>query len=169
MLIEASKLIHLPIGALDSQAKIGSVQNIIIDPKNGELLGFFVKESGLFSPTKVLSSTDITEFDANGLVTKTNDNFVDLKEIIKIKDVVKKNIKIIGASAITESGSKVGKVFDLLINTDTLLVVKYYIKGFFQDKIISSGQIIKINKHGVIVSDDTLEKVTIAEPENAAV
>lgn len=167
MLIEASKLINLPIGALDAQSKIGSVQNIIVDPKNGELLGFFVKEGRFFSPTLVLSTQDVTEFDANGLVTKNIENFVELKEIIKIKDAVKKNIKIIGANAITESGNKIGRVFDLLINTETSMVAKYYIKGFFQDKIIPAEKIIKINKKGVIFSDDATEKVPIIEPESA--
>lgn len=169
MLIEASKLIRLPIGALDSQSRIGSVQNVIIDPKNGELLGFFVKKDGLLLPTEVLSTKDVSEFDINGLVTKNEDNFVGLKDVITIKEVVKKNIKIIGANAFTESGDKIGRVFDLLINTEQLLVVKYYIKGFFEDKIIPAEKVIKIDKKGITFSDDALEKILVTEPESAAV
>ncbi len=157
MFIEANKLINLPIAALDTQSKIGQIQEIIIDPENGHILGFLVKIEGILSKSKALSIVDIREWDKNGIVTDTLENLVDPAEIIRLKTLIDKKIILIGMKTETESGKNLGKVEDLLIDTDTQRVAKYYLKDLLgQTKILTSDKVIRIDKK-IIFTDDVTE------------
>lgn len=161
MFIEATKILKVPVAAEDVQAKIGEVKNIIIDPENGNFIGLIVK-SGIFSKVKILSTQDILDWDQNGIVTSTIDNLVLKEEIIKIDEIIRKNIFLLGIGAKLESGKSLGKVEDLLIDTDNLCVAKYYLKDYLgKDRVLPSDRVIKIDKE-IIFRDDTGEIPTEA-------
>ena len=168
MLIQTSTIIGLPIAAIDSESKIGQVENIVIDPESGELAGFIVKPHQLFSKNKILSIFDVIDIDKNGLVVKSEENLLNLSEIVKIERIIKKNIKIIGQRAVTESNKHLGRVSDLLIDTESSFVVKYYLHGILEDRIISNDKMIKITKKALIFSDDVIMQSAAPETEGAA-
>jgi len=157
MFIEAKKLIGLPVAAVDTQSKVGEIRQVLIDPENGHLMGFLVKEGGIFSSTKVLSDIDIADWDPNGLVTETIDNLVPPSEIVRINEILKKKIFLIGMPAKTESGKSLGSVEDLLIDTDTSSVAKYYLKDILgNSRVLSADKVIKIDKQ-ITFADDVGE------------
>jgi uncharacterized protein YrrD len=157
MFIEAKKLIGLPVAAVDTQSKIGEIRQILIDPQNGNLMGFLVSLGGLLSPKKVLSAVDIREFDPNGIVTESSANLVEPKEIVRVNDIIKKKIFLIGMSAKTESGKSLGNVEDLLIDTDTSCVAKYYLKDLLgKSRVLGSDKVVKVDKQ-IIFADDVVE------------
>lgn len=163
MMIEAKKLINLPIAAVDGLRKIGSVYQIIVNPETGQLMGFLVS-LGLFSKPKVLSFLDIKFWDENGLVTELEENLVEIDEIVRIKNVLNQKINLLEMSAKTESGKSLGLVENFLIETETGTVVKYYLKDLLgTSRIMPADKVIKIEKT-IIFSDDE-EKIpnTIAE------
>jgi uncharacterized protein YrrD len=157
MFIEAKKLIGLPVAAEDTQSKVGEIRQIIVDPENGNLLGFIVSRGGIFSPKKVLSISDIRDWDPAGLVTGSIDNIVNAEEIVRVKEVINKKIFLLGMSAKTESGKGLGVVEDLLIDTDGQCVAKYYLKDLLgNSRIFLSDKVAKIDK-AIIFTDDVAE------------
>lgn len=170
MLIQASNLIKLPVAAIDAQSKIGEVARIIINPENGEVLGFLVTidEGWLGKKYKVLSANDVIAVEKTGIVTKNADNLVEPDEIVRAKKILDKKIYVIGQRAMTKSQKNLGRVEDLLLNSETLEVLKYYIHGIFQEKIIPASKIAEITAKAVIFSDDVIEEAPLAEPEGAA-
>jgi len=162
MFIEAKKLIGLPVAAQDVQAKIGAIRQIIVNPDNGNLLGFLVSAGGpaswrIFAPQKVLSVNDIREWDSKAIITESIDNLVEASEIIRIKEILDKKIILLGMRAKTESGQGLGIVEDLLIDTDNQCVEKYYLKDLLGDaRIFPSNKVIKIDKV-ITFSDDVVE------------
>ena len=157
MFIEAKKIIGLPVAAIDVGSRIGEVAQILIEPENGTLLGFLVKSGGIFSAKKVLSAVDIRDWDPNGLVTESIDNLVPPSEIVRIKEVLDKNIILIGMAAKTESGKSLGSVEDLLIDTDTNSVAKYYLKDLLgNSRVLTADNVVKIDKT-IIFSDDVAQ------------
>lgn len=162
MFIEGTKILGLAVAAVDEQAKIGIVKDLIIDPENGNLLGFIVK-SGIFSPFKILSAQDIVEWDQNGIITSSADNLVLKEEILRINEIIKRRIFLIGMGARLESGKSLGNVEDLLIDTDNLCVAKYYMIDYLGDKrILTADKVIKIDKY-IIFADDIAEAPPGAE------
>lgn len=157
MFIEARKLIGLPVAAMDTQSKIGEIREILVDPENGRLLGFLVQTGGLLSAKKALSIVDIKDWDPNGLVTESVENLVEPKEIIRFKEVLDKKIFLLGMKAKLESGKGLGVVEDLLIDTDTECVAKYYLKDLLgNSRVLPSDKVVKIDKV-IIFSDDVAE------------
>lgn len=166
MFIEAKKLIGLPVAAFDTQSKIGEIRELIIDPENGHLMGFLVQAKSaswrIFSAGKILSEVDIREWDPNGIVTAKEENLVEPEEIVRINDILNKKISIIGMGAKTESGKSLGNVENLLIDTDTSTVAKYYLKDLLgKSRIFTSEKVVKIDKF-IIFSDDVAEIPTNA-------
>lgn len=162
MTIEARKIIGLSVAALDTQSKIGEISQILIDPNNGNLVGFIVVTGGILSPKKVLSITDVRDWDPNGIVTSSIDNLVDSKEIIRIKEILDKKIFLLGMRAKIESGKNLGVVEDFLIDTENQSVIKYYLKDLLgNSRIFLSNKVVKID-HQIIFADDTTEVPTNA-------
>ncbi len=163
MFIEAKKLIGLPVAAVDTQSKIGEIRDILVDPENGRLLGFLIKEGGIFSSNKVLSGVDIADWDPNGLVTSSIDNLVPPQEIVRVNDIIKKKIFLLGMPAKTESGKSLGNVEDLLVDTDTSTVAKYYLKDLLgKSRVLTADKVIKIDKQ-ITFADDVGEMPTGAQ------
>ena len=163
MFIEAKKLIGLPVAALESQAKIGEIREIIVDPENGRLLGFLVASGGLLSAKKALAIVDVRDFDPNGIVTASADNLVEPQEIVRINEVLVNKLFLIGKSAKTEAGKNLGVVEDLLVDTETQSVAKYYLKDLLGNaRILTADKVVKIDKV-IIFSDE------VAEPPPGAV
>ena len=169
MMIEATKLIKLPVAALDTQEKIGEIQEILVDPKNGGVLGFLVKTNGLFGAQKALAAVEVSEWDPNGLVTESAGNLVEPEEIIRIKEVLKKNILLLGMSAETENKKGLGRVENFLIDTDTDMIIKYYLRDLLgKSRIMSADKVISIDKV-IVFADDETETLnrSVTEPQIA--
>lgn len=165
MIIEARKLIGLPVAAIDTESKIGTIREIIIDPETGKLLGFLVKTGVVFSRTLALSIVDVKEWDPNGIVTESIENLVPADEIIRIKNVLEKYESILNMKAKTESGKSLGLCENFLIDTVTESVIKFYLKDILgKTRIFPTEALIKIDK-ALIFRDDVAE----IPPGNAVV
>lgn len=155
MFIEAKKLIGLPIAALDTQSKIAEIQKILVDPNNGNVLGFLVSSGGIFAPKKVVSAIDIRDWDKNGLVIDSIDNMIEPNDIVRIKDVLDQKIDLLGMKAKTESGKNLGSIENFLIETETNCVIKYYLKDLVSKaRIYPAEKVVRIEKQAIIFSDD---------------
>jgi len=154
MIIEATKLIGLPVAAEDALSRVGAVKQIVIDPEDGQILGFLVA-TGFFSPDQALSAMDIKYWDKNGLVTGYEENLVDVSEIVRMKAVVDKNINFLEMSAETASGKSLGQVEDLVIDTDTSSVVKYCLRDMLgKSRVLTSDKVVKIDKKIIFMDDE---------------
>jgi uncharacterized protein YrrD len=168
MFITASKIFNLPIASLESKSKIGVVSYLLFSPHDLNLLALEVKTGNfLFSKKLYLSAHDILEIDSNGIVVKSDDTLVDASQIVRIKDVIKQKSPIIGQRAITKSKQRIGKIDDLLIDTLTGGIDKFYISNIFEEKIIPASKIYKITPKAVIFCDDILDQTIECEPEGA--
>jgi len=158
MFIEATKIIGLSIASIEEKSKVGEILQLVIDPKNGSLLGFLVRSGGIFSQSKALSVVDIREWDPNGLVIGSVNHIVPVDEIVRLKEIVDQKLVILGLKAQTESGKNLGVIENLLIDTDTLTVAKYYIKNILlgDERVFPSNRVIKIDKT-VVFQDDATE------------
>ena len=154
MMIEATKLINLPVAAEDTLAKAGEIRQIVIDPENGRVLGFLVS-GGIFSKPLALSIVDIKFWDPQGLVTTYEKNLVPPSEIVRIKVVLDKKINLLNLPAQTESGKPLGRVEDFLIDTETECIVKYYLRDLLgKSRIMPADKVISIDKTIVFTDDE---------------
>lgn len=166
MIIHAGNFIKLPVITQDGQY-VGKIEKIVFSSEQSLMLGFFVKTRDFLSKIKVISTQDILVYHRKMIILNSIDSLVEINEIVRIEQEIKKGLKIIGANALTESGKNIGKVYDLLIDTDSGMILKFYTTSIFGQRIIPTEKVIEINKKGVIFSDDI--EVKIASQEMAMI
>ncbi len=157
MLIEANNLIGLPIGAIEENQYLGKVRDILVERKNGTVMGLIVGHGVPFFENKLfLADMDILDIDKNGVTTRTQENLIDPQEILRAKKNIEEKFNLVNLPANTKNGKYLGKISNYVIDTVTMQIIKYYVHGLFEDKIISNNQVIKISKKEIIFENDLL-------------
>ena len=169
MFITSSKLHQLPIASLDDNKKIGQVSLVIFDPDDFSIAAIEVAiGSFIFKKMLYLSSKDVVDVDKNGLVVKNSEVLVEKNEIVRINKIIKDRTPIINQKAYTKNNKYLGKIFDLLIDTNSLTIDKFYISSFWHERILPRNRVIKVTKYAVIFSDDVIEQTSAVKAEGAA-
>lgn len=169
MLILASHLKNLPIVSSLTQEMLGRSENIVVNPDDGRVIGILLNTLGFFPRTKVISPVDIVDFAPDAIMVSGSENIVDIGEIMRVKEVLGKKYKILDQRAKTKSGKNLGKVYDILIETNVWTVVKYYIRNLLNERILPQEKIEEITPKAIIFKDDVETGEIVAEeaPEAA--
>lgn len=172
MLIEASKIVGLAVGDLRSQAKIGRVSQILVEPKNLTVLAFVVDTGNLILRKIFLASfRDIVEIDKNGAVVKSQQDLLHPKELVRESELLLAKFDLKGMPVKCERSKKfLGKVTDYLIETTLGSVQKLYLQKTFKESVLPVSQIIKVTPKLILVKDEngkikaSTEMPVVAEP-----
>jgi len=169
MLIQASKIIALPIATVEGKQKIGVVKNIIIDKKDAHVLGFMVHVGGiLFGRKLFLSETDMLDIDSNGIVVRTNEVLIEPSEILRVKTILKNKFSIFGLKAITKSKILLGKTVNYSVDTNLLQIVSFDIRGVLKNRIIDYKNVYKITNKEIIFKNDITQIPLIDQAKEIA-
>ncbi len=169
MFKEVSLLIQTPIIAATTGRRIGKVEDFIVQPDSGKILALVAKKKTPFTKMKIISASDIYEFVPGLVVVSSEEAAVEPEEIVRVNEILKQKIKIIGNKVITKSQVYVGKVDDFLIEFPTFYLAKLYVKtNILQDLfkgeiIVPADKIIKITAKAIIVENDVIQKERVKE------
>lgn len=154
-MIPYSKIVGLPVFAVKNQVLIGHIFTIVMKKTELSPHGFVVKTSNLpFSKPRIVAVSDILELSNEGLVVESANDVSDLTDAIRIKEALEAGFAGIGQKVITESGKRLGKVFDYLISTPDMNISKIYVKGIFSERIFPLVAVKGFKKGLIIVRDD---------------
>lgn len=152
MLIPYSKIIGSPVVDFVGQNIIGKVSEVVIKKSDISVYGF-VLESGLFSQPKVVSSLDIVELSLEAVVVNEPESIVKLSESVRLKEAIEKKYCGIDQRVYTKSGKKFGKVLDYFVESENLSIIRFFVKNFLMERIITRDNIMEFNKRKIIVRD----------------
>lgn len=152
MVILRSNFIGSPIVDLRTQTKFGTISDLIFDDSTSSIVGLALKNG--FNNIKIVIPAEVLEFSNKTLVINDEDAITDLKDNLRIDKLVQNHYYGIGQKVFTKSGKYLGKTEDLLIDTTTFGIIKYYIKSFLKERIISSDLVIEIKPGKIIIKDD---------------
>ena len=155
MLLQASQIVGLPVGATDTQARVGTVSRVVVDPDSGQLLGFGVK-TGFIGGEKVLSFHDVTAIDHAAVLVRDPEHILPAQEVAPIKKALAERRQLLGQRVVTEGGTNLGKVTDLVLHTDTAMVAKLYVSHLLEERIIPLEKVVKVTKDRIVVKDDVV-------------
>ncbi len=162
MLINGSRLTGYPVLSLHVGGRIATIATPIIDPENLKIIAYEVegplvgREVG-----EILPTDSIREFSRLGMIVDSADEFVGPDEIIRVKDVLASDFKLIGIKVETKRGTKLGKVVDYTLTPDTweiqqLIVQRPFLKAIIDPELtISRHKIVEISNSKVIIKDET--------------
>lgn len=133
---------------------VGRVIEIAIEPETGKITGFLLAPRG----QNVVAPSDVL-FWNESLFIHDEDNVIETEDIIKLREVLEKNIPILHNKVYTKKGLYLGKVYDIGMSSKffvmTKLAVAKDIFGLFpyDEKLIAHGNILEIKKDRIIVKD----------------
>lgn len=161
MLIELLNFSKMPVGALEEAEMVGKVHRLAVDPGEQKLIGFTVKTGGYFSKAYSVSMSDVVDVDKNGVVINSRDSMLQNDEIVRMSDILKKKFSIFGLKVLSKSGEKIGKVEDVVIDTNTGDIVRIYTTAFTKRRVFERSQIEKMTFLEIIVKQDR-EKIKVS-------
>ena len=157
MLLIGHRLIGMPIMGLQTGTQLAVIKQPIIDPGNLGIIAYEVDGPLLSEHPSFIRIADIREISNVGMIIDSNDEFVGLDDVIKIKDIYELGFALIGLNVIDQHKSKLGKVESYNIDSDSFIIQQLNIRpGFIKSLAESSllvhrSQIVEINNHSIIV------------------
>ncbi|MBI4023112.1 PRC-barrel domain-containing protein [Candidatus Berkelbacteria bacterium] len=154
MLIELEVLRKLPVAALADEERIGTIQEVVLDPDSGELVGFWVQPTGWFTARRALSSRDVVSYDTQAIVVQSEAVLLPPEEIQPFKSVVRRNERWVGKRVETESGQRLGHVSTLVIDTDLEILAKLHVSSLFgPERVLARTEIVRVTPAAIIVKN----------------
>lgn len=159
----ASEFERTAIATKREKAVLGFLKDIILNPETGDAIGLLFYVAGAKGRKMVANSTDIAGVGANFIMIESADSASPPDEIIRIKEVLDKDIKIVGSYVADEDGRHLGKVRDWSVNLKTMRLERLYVtssglvKIFAQDLIIPANDIVKIEKDKITVRSGSVK------------
>lgn len=165
MLINASRLIGMPVLSLHVGGAIARTESAIIDPKKLQIVGFYVGGPLVNEETgDVLDINSVRELSNIGMVVDSIDVFGHKDDIVRMKEAIKIGFTMTNLNVVTKKGTKLGKVSDYVVDTLGFKIMQFTVKrpllkGFLDPELIMSRKdIVEINDDKIIVKDSE-EKV----------
>lgn len=165
MFLQASQLLGIEIIAIDEQATVGRIEEVLFTPEDGRLSALIVKPRSFFAkPLGLLPSALIDLEGPRGTIQAQSD-LTDLAEMVRVEQLRKRRTPILGQKAQTKSGKALGLVADVLIDTTTWLVERFYLQKLLDQRIVPKKFVLEITPKVVLFSDDLIDPPQAAEPE----
>ena len=172
MLLMGQQLIGKPVMSLRTGGPIGTVLEMIVNPNNLKIEGWYVDDPAR-RQRRVLLSQDVRDIIEQGFVVNDHESLTEPSELIRLKSVLELGFELIGKSVITEHKNRLGKVNDYAFEKDAFFIQKLYISQSLVRSfgggaaIVDRNQIVEINNKSIIVSDATMPgKVMATNPAN---
>jgi sporulation protein YlmC with PRC-barrel domain len=168
MIKNYSSIIGTPVLNFDDGSLLAVMEDVIVDPETGKIEAFWVKPLTLPIADAILQSQDIAEWKKNVYI-KNESLISDPDEVIKITDILTKNIYVIGNKVKNQKGKNYGRVYDLDFNCDTFYVRQIHaqksVLGIFkyESRIFSFDSIIEMTEEAIIIDDETSKKREVVE------
>lgn len=150
MVIEASHITSSPLIDITG-IKHGKIDRCIYSGEQGRLIGFQVAQNGVVTKFRALDLADCVAINQGSVVIDSPDALQ--KDLKMFDEIVKKDGSIINVPAATESGTKLGRVTDLLLDADTGVIVRFYIRALLGERIIPREFVVAITPKQVVFKD----------------
>jgi len=158
-----SEILGTPVVIEEMPRPVGRVQDLIIDPENGNVIAFALNQNNVIVPR------DIIKLDRY-LLIHDHDDICSPEDILRIGEIEKLGTRVLKSKVETEEGDYVGRVFDYSIDTKANALKKIFVaKNFLgllriDERIISQKHIVEIQP-GKIVIKGSVTKIPIEHIE----
>ena len=135
-----SEIVNMPILVEDVRRPVGKVRDIVVDPENGNLVAFAVNSAR----TRIIVPRDVEKL-GHYLLIRDRDDVCSSDEILRVKEILNSNIRILKSRVETADGEYLGRVYDYSIDITLGKLKKIFVAknllGIlrFFERIISSG------------------------------
>lgn len=164
MVLEVSQLLGASV-RLTNDKKIATVDRIIFDGSKAQIAGFQTSQRTVLTKFGRLDFVDVIAVE-RGEVVIDSEGFIQ-KDLKPFDQMRRQYGSVLGVTAKTESGRKIGKITDLVIDSDTGYIVRFYLGQFLHERIIPRQFLVSITPKQVIFKDivnaPTFDQVAVSQ------
>lgn len=151
------ELSGLAIIDIEDGKKLGSVGEVVVSPDDGRLLGFVIKSGGLLKTEESVVEIDDVRAIGADAVTVTGDEIIHRTEASSdaLRQARAGDRALVGRKVVTQGGSVLGQVADLVLSEESRRVVGLVLGGgmFEKGDAVPADRIAAVGPDVVIVTD----------------
>lgn len=151
MIVELSELVGLRVVST-TNASLGKVDFCIFNGKTATLVGFQVARNGVVKKFAGVSFDKVVDVTRRELVVENEAALIT--KLNEFDAIYKTYGPVVGVTAQTESGERLGRVHDLFIEANTGAITRYHLRHFFQERIIPQQYLVAITPERIVFKDE---------------
>jgi len=164
MVLEVSQLLGASI-RLTNDKKLATVDRVIFDGGRAQIAGFQTSQRAVLTKFGRLDFVDTLAVERGEIII---DSEKSIQKDLKPFDQLRRHYgSVLGVTAKTESGRKIGKITDLVIDADTGLIVRFYLGQFLHERIIPRQFLVSITPKQIVFKDivdaPTFDQVAVSQ------
>ena len=148
-----SQIVGLPV-VVEGLGKVARITDMLIDSDTGKIACFFVNRGKM----KIILPSDIIFFGQAAIIGDLDD-IIDAEDIIRVTEIIRKDIGFLKSKVQTQKGEYLGQVHDYIVDISFFTLTKIIVyKSFLgllktPNLLIPSRDIVKIKKNLIIVKN----------------
>ena len=164
MLIPHKRLLNTPVMSLQTGAELATILRIMVDPRDLTIAAYELTGPMLDKLPSFLRPVDVRELSNMGLIVDSSDEFIELEDVIKVKQVYDYGFDLMGLEVIDENKKKLGKVIAYNVDSASFsvqqIVVKRPLLRSFNETelLINRDQVIEIRNTFIKVKSASVFK-----------
>jgi len=150
-----SNIVGMPVFLDEGRQAVNTVKDIVMNSETGKLLAFVVnKRKGL-----IIMERDVLQW-GDVLHIHGHEDVVEAEDIVKVKNVLERGVRIFGNKVETKDGREIGMVVDMAVDNKSFSLKKIFVAkrvlGLLQydQRIIPAGKIVEVLEDKVVVESD---------------
>lgn len=157
MLVSGIDLIDSPVLSLQTGAELARTIRAVIDPHNLTIIAYELSGPKLDHHPSFLRVDDIREVSPIGMIIDSSEEFVQLDDIIKLKDIYELEFDIMHKQVLDEKRNKLGKVIGYNLEAGGFVIQQLSVKRpllkSFNDSelLVHRSQIIEVTDHAIVI------------------
>lgn len=157
MLLPDSRLTNIPVMSLQTGGELARTARPIIDPRNLTIVAFELAGEHLDELPTLLRVNDIRETGTMGFIIDSNDEFIGVDDVIKIKQIYLFDFRLIDVPVLDERKHKLGAVSGFTYEPNGFVIQQLNVRQPFlkslidTEKLIHRSQIISVKDDAIVV------------------
>lgn len=156
---------------LQTGTKLAQTALPIIDPANLKIIAYQVEGPLLNENPSLIRIADVRELSDIGMIVDSSDEFIGIKDVIKVQEIYNLGFRLVGLRVVDESGRKLGKVHDYTVDSSSFIIQQLTVKqhGILKNLTDTSlsihrSQIVEINNTTIVVRTGTVKAQPVLKP-----
>lgn len=154
----SGSLANIPVVSLRTGGRVATAVQPIINPNNLKIEGWYCQDQ-FSKEVLVLLSKDVRDIVPQGLAIDDHEKLSSPDDLIRLKEVLKIDFKLLGKQVVTEGKRKIGKVDDYAADNVSFIIQKLYVAQPVYRSL--AGGSLTIDRSQIIEIDD--KKIIIKE------
>ncbi len=163
---KSRKFISMPIISIVEGVQIGSVKDLVVDPKNLGIAAIVIDQKGWFKEQKIIPYNKVTSVGEDAITIDQSANVEKSTNLPEILKLLRENTDPIGMKVISEKGKVIGQVDEYFLDEATGKITSLEISGRFIESLIKgrgvfdASMIITMGTDAIVVKTGTEQEVT---------